>query len=69
MKYLTAMLLAWFAFGSGVAALIGHFDGNIILASWKPGQVPMAISTACAMIALSISVLLRCCRKEHSHHD
>lgn len=66
MKKFIALLLAWFAFGVSVSGIAGHYLNLPVLASWVKGGTPMAVSTAVALIALSISVALHW---TENHHD
>lgn len=66
MKNLIALLLAWFAFGVAATAIFGHLIGQLKLASWFDGMVPMAVSTATAIMSLAISLFLHLShRREH----
>ena len=55
MKKLTCLILVWFALGTGVATLVGELMDKHILASWTMNGQKMAISTAAAVICLSIA--------------
>ena len=56
MKKITCLILVWFALGTGVATLVGELMDMHILASWSMNGQKMAVSTAAAVICLSISL-------------
>lgn len=66
MKHLIELLLIWFALGIAATALAGHLISQPIMASWFPNWTPMAVSTGCALLSLSVAMLLRW-QETHQH--
>jgi len=64
MKKIVSLLLCCFAGGIAITSLAGYALKDMRWASWAPDAVPMAISTAIAIIALAVAISLRfSCRK------
>jgi len=59
MKYLASIILAWFAFGISLVAIAGQVLHNELMRTWVKGGIPMAVSTATAILSLALSVILQ----------
>lgn len=69
MKNIIAFLLCCFAAGIGVTTLVGYLVKDMRWASWVPDTVPMAISTAVAIVALSTAFMLHHAQRKGKCHD
>lgn len=68
MKKVIAFFLCCFAAGIGVTSLAGYLLRDMRWASWAPDTVPMAISTAVAIIALAAAFMLHWSHKKNGCH-
>jgi len=58
MKKIISLFLCSFAGGIAITSLVGYLLKDMRWASWAPDTVPMAISTAVAIISLAIAITL-----------
>lgn len=69
MRHLIVLLMVWFAVGASLTALGGHYYGHMIAASWFVDHTPMAVSTACVFVVLSIALILHVTdKRQHRNH-
>jgi len=67
MKKIISFFLCWFATGIAITSLAGYIVKDMRLASWCPNAVPMAISTAIAILALATAFMLHWSGKRHGN--
>lgn len=67
MKSVISLFLCCFASGIAVTSLIGYILKDMRWASWAPDAVPMAVTTAVAIISLAVAFLLRWSGRRNGH--
>lgn len=58
MKHTIALVLAFFAVGCSLSTFLGYVISRDILSSWIPSGQRMAVSTAAALVALSVALIV-----------
>jgi len=67
MKKVLSFFLCCFAAGIGLTSLAGYVLKDLRLASWSPDTVPMAVSTAVAIVALAAAFILHWSQRRNGH--
>ena len=60
MRCFCARLLVWFAIGMALTSPVGLLMGYTQMSSIIKDATPMALSTAGAILALSVAMILKC---------
>lgn len=67
MRRIVSNALAIFALSIGITTLIGYLLKLVRLTAWVDGGTPMAVSTAVAVIALALSIIVRRWKPKQMH--